>query len=635
MATRTALQSGPTRSPAAAAGAAGAAARSRSGATELARLLQPAIKAWLLGYAFDYIPAILKLILRFVIRQSRALAEAHKRNKAARQAASERGEKLPALQKTTPWAAVRPALKATPQLFIDFAKASLPPLGPSGTAALSFLAMACYTFSEHFFWWPILRKFITSRAAFPNPGSQAALDQLARARVAATFISASLASALSITFLQNFSPTLDLTLFAFVRGLDTFVRAAPMVWKAIFASSAEALAKQTLNASPASGIRDAPKGAVWRKLADTLGGQADGLVFVICCAQIMWAWFYYPQRLPPTYSKWISNLAWMDDRLLKILRCRRSGVPHEWSYGAARDDKSEAAALGGSLAEALGYPYGWGDPARVPSSGTQAKIQLRKIKAENIAKARAAGRSAAELTTRELEDGFELAGAGGPRGRGEMGGIPCELVHCGVTGESCVANAALRWWHGWKTCMRIYVPVHLLPKVLFAPKRALDDPVTLIKTVALGSARSASFLATFITSIWFSVCFVRSLVLPRLFPHISHQYWDAGLGPLLGSWLCGFSIFLEEKKKRAEMALYVAPRALFAMAESIRPGWLSQGGRSAKWTERVIFGLSLGVVISAARHRPDLLRGITAILSVVVRPSKQGRRQIAAAPVTV
>jgi len=379
---------------------------------------------------------------------------------------------------------------------------------------------------------------------------------------------------------------LDLTLFGFVRGLDTFIRASPLVWKALFDSPTAAVTKPTVTAST-SGIRAAPKGAAFKKFVDAFGGYADGLVFVVCCAQIMWAWFYYPQRLPPTYSKWISNLAWMDDRLLKILRCRRTGIPHEWSYGPNEPNKEEAAALGGSLAESLGYPYHWADPASVPKSGTEAAARLAKVKRDNIAKARASGRSAGELTTSELLDGWTFQGAGGPRGRGEMGGIPCEVVHCGVTtGDSCVANAALRWWNGWKMCMRIYVPVHLLPKVLLAPRRAWADPVTLIKTVALGAARSASFLATFITSIWFSVCFVRSLVLPRLFPHISHQYWDAGLGPLLGSWLCGFSIFLEEKRKRSEMALYVAPRALFALAESIKPGWLSKGGHSAKWTER-------------------------------------------------
>jgi len=81
------------------------------------------------------------------------------------------------------------------------------------------------------------------------------------------------------------------------------------------------------------------------------------------------------------------------------------------------------------------------------------------------------------------------------------------------------------------------------------------------------------------------VCFARTLVLPRVFD-LPFSFWDSGLGPGLGSIACGFAVFIEEKRKRAEMALYVAPRALFAVAESLKPGWLSQGKKSALWTER-------------------------------------------------
>jgi hypothetical protein len=74
--------------------------------------------------------------------------------------------------------------------------------------------------------------------------------------------------------------------------------------------------------------------------------------------------------------------------------------------------------------------------------------------------------------------------------------------------------------------------------------------------------------------------------MPRLFPFVPNQYWDSGLGEILGSWACGWSVFIEEKRKRGEMALYVAPRALFALGEMAKPGWLSEGRQSALLTER-------------------------------------------------
>jgi hypothetical protein len=174
--------------------------------------------------------------------------------------------------------------------------------------------------------------------------------------------------------------------------------------------------------------------------------------------------------------------------------------------------------------------------------------------------------------------------------------------------------------------MGIYIPVHLLPRLLFNPRQFAKNPIDAIQKVLMGSARSASFLATFIASIWFMVCLGRTLFLPRLFPSVSHRFWDSGLGPLMGSFACGFAIFIEEKRKRAEMALYVAPRALYACAEMLRPGWLSNGESGAVWAERIVFGLAGAIVVTAARFRPQSLRGITSVMAWVLRSNARELR---------
>lgn len=124
----------------------------------------------------------------------------------------------------------------------------------------------------------------------------------------------------------------------------------------------------------------------------------------------------------------------------------------------------------------------------------------------------------------------------------------------------------------------------------------------------------------------FMVCFGRSLVLPRLFPSVSHKFWDRGIGPLMGSFACGLAIFIEERRKRAEMALYVAPRALYALAEMARPGWLSRGEEGAIWAERIVCGIAVGIVITAARFRPDFLRGVTSVMAWVVKSKSRDWR---------
>ncbi|TKY88418.1 hypothetical protein EX895_002770 [Sporisorium graminicola] len=407
------------------------------------------------------------------------------------------------------------------------------------------------------------------------------------------------------------SPTIDLTLFALVRGMDTLVRALAVP----AAASKDRLRTSTIG-SPSNAKAQSSWGrTLLRRVALGMADQAEGLIFVVCCAQIMWAWFYHPERLPPTYVKWITNLATMDERLLLALRCIRTGKPLAWDYGS-KTMAPEGVHLVASLAEELGLPYEWGDPTRLPNTAAEARQMVAKARA-----ARAAGDGAQpEAAEKGPNPGYVLNGAVGPRGRGEMGGMPCELVHCGTGGGNCYKNALYRWIRGWRMSMAIYFPVHLLPRLLFNPRGFLSSPLPNLIKVLMGAARSAAFLATYIVGNWFPICLARSALLPRLFPSVPFSFWDAGLGPGLGSIACGFSIFIEEKRKRAEMALYVAPRALFAMVEGAKPNWLSQGEQTALWAERLTFGAAVGTVVAAARYRPDLLRGITAAMGWVARP---------------
>ena len=283
------------------------------------------------------------------------------------------------------------------------------------------------------------------------------------------------------------SATIDLTLFALVRGLDTFVRAFPV----LMGSKAAKQSNAATTKAPAS---------VASKVGAALSNQAEGLIFVVCCAQIMWAWFYHPERLPPTYVKWITNLATMDERLLIALRSMRYSKPFAWQYGD-KETTPAAIDLTGSLAEQLGYPYEWGDPSRLPRTAAEAKQMVETAKANN-AKARAAGQHVQTDPLRGGEPGFVLAGAAGPRGRGEMGGMPCELVHSGTGGASCYKNALYRWIRGFRMSMAIYFPVHLLPRLLFNPSGFFKTPVANLIKVLLGAARSAAFLATYIVGNW-------------------------------------------------------------------------------------------------------------------------------------
>jgi hypothetical protein len=127
---------------------------------------------------------------------------------------------------------------------------------------------------------------------------------------------------------------------------------------------------------------------------------------------------------------------------------------------------------------------------------------------------------------------------------------------------------------------------------------------------------------------------------------------------MLGSALCGLSILIENERRQSEMALYVAPRALYTVIPDVLPGCVFNGPKGeviGKWTERCVsllpslsygyassvysrharafralFSLSAGAVTTATVHRPQLVRGvIRAIMDFVVRDWKnEGRGEL-------
>lgn len=113
----------------------------------------------------------------------------------------------------------------------------------------------------------------------------------------------------------------------------------------------------------------------------------------------MWAWFYYPTRLPRAYTKWIGSAAAVDSRLIAALqRCRSK----ELRYG---EDTGQAPLLQG-MCKDFGWPLEWGDPAKsIP--------------------------------------------------------FPCEVVHMGC-GPSCEYHALSRFGRSFRWALATYLPLNLL-----------------------------------------------------------------------------------------------------------------------------------------------------------------------------
>ena len=134
---------------------------------------------------------------------------------------------------------------------------------------------------------------------------------------------------------------------------------------------------------------------------NAISQHSSTLLFALSSGTIMWAWFYHPTRLPPTYNKWIASAADVDPRLINLLREAREG---NMIYGK---DTGHAHILQ-SMCRDYNWPLEWGNPGvTVP--------------------------------------------------------IPCDVVHMGI-GPNCHYHAAVRFTRAFRFALATNFPLQLLVK---------------------------------------------------------------------------------------------------------------------------------------------------------------------------
>lgn len=134
--------------------------------------------------------------------------------------------------------------------------------------------------------------------------------------------------------------------------------------------------------------------------------------------------------------------------------------------------------------------------------------------------------------------------------------IPCEMVHMG-SGPSCHWHALWRLMNAFKFALATYLPLQLLLQSRHLSLRTLYKAC---KT----ALRSSAFLASFISLFYYGVCLARTQLGPKILSHgfVNAMQMDKGLCIRAGCLLCGWSVLIETRQKRQELALFVAPRAV-------------------------------------------------------------------------
>ncbi|KPV76961.1 uncharacterized protein RHOBADRAFT_51936 [Rhodotorula graminis WP1] len=275
------------------------------------------------------------------------------------------------------------------------------------------------------------------------------------------------------------------------------------------------------------------------------------IVFGLSCAQIMYAWLMAPEALPSGYRRWITQASRVSEPCLPV--------------------------------NLSAYRTGTFDP-------------------DTARKALTWGRGATALSAARIE-----AYAHAAEHDGEFGPpfAPCAVVHPWM--DSCTWNGVDRWQHVFRWIAPVYAGLHFVPPLLFRSKAWMKRPSTFLLKSLLGTLRSCSFLASFVTLFQGLVCLQRHIYLsPRVPPWIRqlvvHKawYWFAGLST-------GLPLFIEEKKRRRELAMYVLPRGLESVwsvlrAKSYVP--FVPGG------EVLLTSLGLAMVMQSYQSSPEHLSGL-------------------------
>ncbi|KAI9602487.1 hypothetical protein H4Q26_001776 [Puccinia striiformis f. sp. tritici PST-130] len=195
---------------------------------------------------------------------------------------------------------------------------------------------------------------------------------------------------------------------------------------------------------------------------------------------------------------------------------------------------------------------------------------------------------------------------------------PCHFNH--PNSDSCVIGNGLRTWSAFKSMVPTYAILHLVPALLFRSKVFIKSPIKFLISILRKTTSSALFLATFVWIILFSVC-----IPSRVYE------WSKGTILLRGTkwngivgFATAFSLLWEDPRRRGELALYCAPKALASIWQVLKAKGLV---KSLKYGEIMIGSLGTGMLMHCFVHAPSsmpaLIRGT---LGQLIDPHFPGRQ---------
>ena len=157
--------------------------------------------------------------------------------------------------------------------------------------------------------------------------------------------------------------------------------------------------------------------------------------------------------------------------------------------------------------------------------------------------------------------------------------IPCGVIH----DHSCEWNALRKFMLVFNMAYKFYIPIHILPALIFKRKRLMKEPMKILKACLKNILKSSMFISTYVATFWYFCCKFRNA-------RMRTDKWNV----IFASFICSFAILFEPAHRRTELALYMFPRfleSLFLFLE--KRGYLTSIANG----EVLVFSLALGIIM--------------------------------------
>lgn len=264
---------------------------------------------------------------------------------------------------------------------------------------------------------------------------------------------------------------------------------------------------------------------------------------------VMNAWYFSPEKLEPSYRKWLNKMSHTDEDLLQGLRYMRDG---SLDYQHTLTTTTPTAPLQATL------------PLSIQHASLQNQNHFMKF-AQKYGQDAALG----DLTTHKK--------------------LPCIVFHqfhC----ESCVKNTQHKFYTQLKTTLKLYASINLF--VFVVVKKFYANPMTLI----LKTLRSSLILSSFTTLQCACICLVRNYHPKNI---KDQKYWDL-MAPKLGAAIAGIGTVFS--KNKSDLLLAIAPRSLGTFFDP-------KPTDSNLKLQTVLFSFSFAVLVAYGRLNPSRLKG--------------------------